>query len=334
MPHIRLGLIGLGKWCRQAYLPILQELPNADVVAVAAASKSTQAFARKEFGHGVTVYSDYVQLLSDSNVEAVFVALPNRLHAEAIGAAINSGKHVFFEPPVGLNRGQIERVLKIIRSDRQVIQPDLELRYLPVTSAIDQLLASDTIGRVLMAKIRLWCDWGFGGGDWDQNVEDEGFFLWLGCWYLDVLDVVFKAIPKLVSVSGGRAMNGRLLDHGWATLVYPDETLGQFEFSLVAGGGAEITLHVLGTNGEIEANLQNGMYRWRRDGKVWQTESRPSSQPAHGFVGMREAITHFVHLVQEDCCSNADIEACRRIHQTALMCHDAEASISTRAISQ
>ena len=333
MASVRLGLIGLGEWAREAYLPILQELPDIDVVAVAAPGESTQKFARATFGDHIAIYSAYGHLLSDSNVQAVFIALPNNLHAEAIEAAVACGKHVFFELPIGLHKDQINRISKMMRGSRQVIQPDLELRYLPVMSAVDHLVVSGVVGRSLMARVRLWCDWGFGGGNWNQNVEDEGFFLWLGCWYLDVLDVIFKTMPKQVNVMGGRAMNGRLLDHGWATLLYPGDALGQFEFSLVSGKGAEITVHFAGTKGEIVADLQEGICRWRQEGKAWQTECYPCSQPVYGFVGMRESITHFVRAVRDDRNICADIEACCRIHQAALMCHEAEAGSNVRGES-
>lgn len=328
MARIKLGMIGLGGWARRAYVPILQELHDIEVVAVAATSESTQRFARETFGHHIAVYNSYGSLLSDSNAQAVFISVPNSLHAECIEAAITSGKHVFFEPPVGLNKDEINRVSKLMRDSRQIIQPDLELRYLPIMSAVDNLLASGAIGRPLMAKVRLWCDWGFGGGSWNQNAEDEGFFLWLGCWYLDVLDVIFKEMPEQVSVMGGYAMNGRLLDHGWATLLYSNGGLGQLEFSLVTVEGAEITVHIAGTKGEIVANLQEGICRWRQEGKAWKTESHPGSQPVHGFVGMRESITHFVDSVRNGHSIDADVEACCRIHQAAMMCHEAEAGPS------
>ena len=106
-----------------------------------------------------------------------------------------------------------------------------------------------------MAKVRLWCDWGYGGGNWNEEVEEEGFFLWLGCWYLDVLDMVFQTEPTRATVVGGYAMNGKLMDHGWATLNYPDNRIGQVEFSLVAVEGTEITLTIDGTNGHIQADL-------------------------------------------------------------------------------
>ena len=112
MASLKVGLAGLGEWARRAYVPILAELEAAgeiEVAAVSARSEATRQVARELLGEGVRLYGDYGELLGDAELEAVFLALPNALHAEAVAAAVGSGKHVFFEPPIGVDREQVER---------------------------------------------------------------------------------------------------------------------------------------------------------------------------------------------------------------------------------
>ena len=87
MKHVKLGLIGLGQWPRQAYVPVLKGLEGVDVVAVAAKSPATQQYAREQFGD-VVVYSDYSDLCEDPRVEAVALAVPNPIHEAALTAAV------------------------------------------------------------------------------------------------------------------------------------------------------------------------------------------------------------------------------------------------------
>jgi predicted dehydrogenase len=325
MIPVKLGLIGLGEWARQAYVPILRELETVRVRAVAARTSVTREYAREQFGRETAVYGDYRELLQDDDVEAVTLALPNELHNEAIEATLASGKHVFYEPPLGHTEGELRRTLSAMAALDRVIQADLELRYLPVIDAVVGLVASGTLGDVLMAKIRLWCDWGYGGGDWQQNPEQEGFFPWLGCWYLDVLDCVFGVPPLRASVFGGHAANGRLMDHGWATLEYPKGRTGQFEFNLVAVAGLDIRLSVLGTQGELEADLGSGHCRWRAAGISWQEACHPASQPVHGFEGMRECLVDFLDAVSSNRPARAGTEVARRVHTAMVACARAEA---------
>ena len=324
MPAIRIGLIGLGHWARKAYLPVLKEHPAADVVAVAAPSEATRQYAREQFGDGIATCASWDELLGDGGVDAAMVALPNELHARGIEAALASGKHVFFEPPIGHTSDEIGRILAAMAASTAVVQCDLELRYLPAVAFVREQLACGAIGDALMARVRLWADWGQGGAH--EQFAGEGFFPWLGCWYLDLLDCVFAASPTRVSVSGGHAMNGGLMDHGSATLEYPDERIGTFEFSLVSAGDLSVTVSVLGTRGEIEAEITTGCCRWRvRDGD-WQSVERDCSRPEHGFVGMRESIAGFLEAIRDGGSVDAGVDVARRIHEGMLGCAQSEAA--------
>ena len=92
MSTLRIGLIGFGRWVRQAYVPVLGEMSNVEVVAVAAASDRTRADARQVLGEPVQLYEGYDKLLHDDAVQAVMIALPNELHADAIEAAAAAGR--------------------------------------------------------------------------------------------------------------------------------------------------------------------------------------------------------------------------------------------------
>ena len=128
MDAIRVGLMGLGHWARGTYAPVLRELQDVHVVAVSARSEETFAFAREQFGADIALYSDPGDLAADEDVDAVMIALPNRLHGSAARAAVASGKHVFVEPPVGFDADEISAVLRSVEDYDAVFQTDLELR--------------------------------------------------------------------------------------------------------------------------------------------------------------------------------------------------------------
>jgi predicted dehydrogenase len=329
MKPVRLGLIGLGEWPRQAYLPVLKESrESVEVCAVAGRSSATREYVREQLGEEVLVYADYRDLLNDPAIEAVTLAVPNPMHREALEAAVASGKHVFYEPPIAHSPESIARLLGAMAASDRVIQPDLELRYLPVIDALGDLIGTGPIGEPRMASVRLWCNWGYGGGRWSYNPQQEGFFPWLGCWYLDLLDCVFAAAPERATVTGGHASNGRLMDHGWASLEYPAGRIGRFEFNLVAVAGLEVGLSVLGSSGEADADLIRGGLRWCGPDGAWHEALHPAFQPACGFVGMRECLNGFLQSVRTRRPPKAGVEVARRVHAAMLACADAEASRS------
>ena len=319
-----IGIIGFGQWARQAYAPLLGEMPQVRVVAVSARSHTTRELAKQTFGAGTKTFEDYHDLLNDLTVDAVLIALPNSLHAPVLQAAAVSKKHLLFEPPVAEDSETATHVLDALAASGGVVQADLELRYLPMMDAILACIQSGGVGEPLMAKIRLWCNWGYGGGEWYDEVQEQSFFLWLGCWYLDVLDCIFKQAAVGASVVGSRHSNGMLIDAGWASLVYSGGEIGQLEFNLVIPQETTIELTVACQSGEIVADLQTGRWRWRGETGDWHLEHTPASTPAYGFVGMRESLQGFFDTIHARGRPRADVDVMRRVQHAAQLCADAE----------
>ena len=321
---INVGLIGFGQWARQAYAPLLGEMPQVRVVAISARSQTTRELAEQTFGAETRTFADYHELLNDPTVDAVLIALPNSLHAPVLQAGAKTNKHLFFEPPIAEDSETATHVLDALAASKGVVQADLELRYLPVMDAILACIQSGTVGEPLMAKVRLWCNWGYSGGAWYDEVQGQSFFLWLGCWYLDVLDCIFKRAATQASVVGGCHSNGTLMDAGWASMAYSDGGIGQLEFNLVIPQETTIELTLACRSGEIIADLQTGQWRWRGETGDWHLEHTPASTPAYGFVGMRESLQGFFDTIGAGGRPRASVDVMRRVQHAAQLCADAE----------
>jgi len=319
--QIGLGLIGFGSWPREAYVPVLQHGDEAAVVAVAARSDQTLAAASQAFPAGFTSYRDYRELLADERVDAVLVASPNLLHAEMVTRAFQAGKHVLAEGPLGETPEQAFAVLDeadrvVAAGTGQVFQGDFELGYIPVLHRVRQMLADGVLGQPLAITARLWCDWGLDGKAESPASTRAGFFVWTGPWYLQIVDVLAGRLPQRVSATGVRALNGPLMDCGWASLDYGDNLVGRFEYSLLAPEGQAIELNVVATGGEVCADLSSGEVRWRATSHPqWQSELVPAAQPIAAFAGMRECLTGFLRAVAHGEPVLADAVACRRLHR-------------------
>jgi len=190
-------------------------------------------------------------------------------------------------------------------------------------------IVAGEIGAPRMARIRLACDWGYDRAPWLDEVQNQSFFHWLGHWYLDTLDAVFGQAAERASVVGGHARNGTLMDHGWASLVYPDGAIGQFEFDLVVPQGTAIDLTVTCERGQMDADLRTGAWRHRGASGDWHEASAPASQPACGFEGMRESILGFFDTVRNGGEPPGNLTVVRRVQHAAQLCVDAE-SIESR----
>lgn len=327
MDTIRVGLIGFGGWSQEAYAPVLKELHGVQVVAVAARSAETLALARKTLGEEIAITTDYAKLLEADDVDAVMIALPNALHAEVLLAAAQANKHVFFEPPVANDPETAERILGALDTTDGIVQADFELRCLPMLEAIRVQMSEGNLGSPRMAKIRLWCNWGYNGGPWIDEVQGQNFFQWLGHWYLDVLDVVFGEPATQATVLAGHASNGTLMDYGWASLEYPGRSFGQFEFNLTLPQDTIIELVVACERGELSADLKAGRWKWRGEIGGWREEHAPASEPVYGFEGMRESISEFFTAIRTGRSPRANLEVVRRVQHAVQLCADAHVEL-------
>jgi len=105
---LRIGLIGCGRF-GQCHADAITKSKHADLVAVAARTEATCRKARRKFR--VPVTTDYRELLSRPDVDAVDIVLPTDLHERVAIDALRAGKHVFLEKPMAVTTQQCDRVL-------------------------------------------------------------------------------------------------------------------------------------------------------------------------------------------------------------------------------
>ncbi|KAI9205439.1 NAD binding oxidoreductase [Polychytrium aggregatum] len=120
---VRIGILGAANIAPMACVLPLSHLPNGTAYAVAARKKERASeFAKK---HSIPVVHDsYEALLQDPNVDAVFIPLPNALHARWAVEAIRHGKHVLCEKPFTDNASQAQEVIDALAAHNQARPAD------------------------------------------------------------------------------------------------------------------------------------------------------------------------------------------------------------------
>ncbi|MBS1679741.1 MAG: Gfo/Idh/MocA family oxidoreductase [Actinobacteria bacterium] len=93
-------------------------------------------------------HGSYAELLADPAIEAVYVSLPNALHAEWSLAALEAGRHVLCEKPIGRDPLAVERLAEVAREKGLVFAEAFMYRYHPQTMLALELVAGGRIGRL------------------------------------------------------------------------------------------------------------------------------------------------------------------------------------------
>ncbi|PSL17108.1 Gfo/Idh/MocA family protein [Shimia abyssi] len=107
---VRWGILGAANFARNHMGPAINAAHGAELAALATSS-AEKAAGFQAFAPRVAVHDSYEALLADPSIDAVYIPLPNHLHVEWSIKALEAGKAVLCEKPVGLDVGQIDRLI-------------------------------------------------------------------------------------------------------------------------------------------------------------------------------------------------------------------------------
>jgi predicted dehydrogenase len=126
----------------------------ADAIEVIAVADVVEETARRRAGElGAAPYTDFRRMILEADLDAVDICLPHYLHAEAILAAAQAGKHILCEKPLCLTVQQAEQVQLAVSAAGVTLMCAHNQLYLPVVTKAKQLLDDSLLGTVYEVRI-------------------------------------------------------------------------------------------------------------------------------------------------------------------------------------
>ena len=277
--QVRIGILGTARITGRALLAPARMVPAVTVAGIAARDAArASAFALQ---HGIAdAFGSYEELLASPSVDAVYVPLPNALHAHWTLRALAAGKHVLCEKPFASNAAEAREVVEAAASGGLVVMEAMHYRYHPLVARMAALIGSGAIGAVTHAQA--WTNWAIGDPDdirYDYPLGG-GALMDGGCYAIDCLRLVGEACGEVdPAVSGALAdpmPDGRVDRSMAARLAFPGGLTGWFESSFTREGEFRADVHVIGSQGHLRLrnfiNAQAGRLAVTRDGAVVSAE--------------------------------------------------------------
>jgi len=115
--RLRWGILGTATIATEAVLPALRKAPycrHLEIGAIASRQPDKARAVAKQFDVP-KAYGTYELLLDDPDIDAVYLPLPNHLHVPYAIRALEAGKHVLCEKPIGLSVAEAEQLAEAAR---------------------------------------------------------------------------------------------------------------------------------------------------------------------------------------------------------------------------
>lgn len=145
---IKWGVLSTAKIALQKVIPALQKSQYCEVSAIASRSleKASQA------AHDLTItkhYGSYEELLNDPEIDAIYNPLPNHMHVYWTMKALEAGKHVLCEKPIGMNTEEARALAEALKNFPNLkVMEAFMYRFHPQWKKVFELVNSGAIGEV------------------------------------------------------------------------------------------------------------------------------------------------------------------------------------------
>jgi predicted dehydrogenase len=141
MAKVKWGVLGCADFARRRTIPALLETPSAQLVGIASRTREKAEAFRSEFRLD-RAYGSYDEMLADPQIQAVYIPLPNSLHAEWMIRAAECGKHSVAEKPFASDAAEAKRAAEA-GARRGVLMMEgfmwrLHSQHLRARAAVDQ----------------------------------------------------------------------------------------------------------------------------------------------------------------------------------------------------
>jgi len=186
------GILGTGRIAHK-FAKAVVESRSANLHSIGSRTgEAARGFAEK-FG-AERSHASYKELLRDPSVQAVYISLPNHMHAEWTARAASAGKHVLCEKPFTMNESEARRTLETVKESRVFFMEAFMYRCHPQTGKIAELIKDGAVGEVRLVQAAFAYDMGL---NYDNirlsNPAGGGGIMDVGCYPLSMCRLIAGA---------------------------------------------------------------------------------------------------------------------------------------------
>ncbi len=200
---VRWGILGTGLIGREHVIPAIKRADRCELLALASRSIERARDVCADFAVP-RAYGSYEELLADPDIDAVYLPLPNHLHAPWIARAADAGKHVLCEKPLTLTADEAAAAAAYCRDRDVLLMEAFMYRFHPAWTEARRLVAAGAIGTI--TDVEVWFAFrGVRSGDYRLNPAfGGGALLDVGCYAVNLSRWFLGDDPRSVQATARR----------------------------------------------------------------------------------------------------------------------------------
>jgi len=263
MKQINWGFIGCGEVTEKKSGPAFNEVEGSRVVAVM--SRREEHARRYAERHRIPKwYTDAQELISDPDVNAIYIATPPSSHATFAIMAMHAGKPVYVEKPLAVSYDECARINRVSEQTGVPCFVAYYRRYLPYFQRVKKIVNDGVIGRVANVQVRFSVppralDYTSAASlPWrlQPDIAGGGYFYDLAPHQLDLLQDIFGVITEASGISANRAGLYKAEDTVSACFMFENGVPGSGSWCFVGHqSAAEDSIEVVGTEGVLNFSV-------------------------------------------------------------------------------
>ena len=251
MTALRWGILSTAAIARNKVVPGMRNARRCEVVAIASRDAGAASKVASELGIP-RAHGSYEALLADDEVDAVYIPLPNHLHAPWTLAAIEAGKHVLCEKPLALSVDDATEMAAAARSAGVHLMEAFMYRLHPSWLAVRRLIREGRIGR--LTAVQSWFSFYNDDPANIRNIADAGGgALWdIGCYSVNLSRMLFGDEPVRIQSTIRREPASGVDVVASAILEFRDGTAA---FTCSTRAEDDQRVEIYGTTGRISVGI-------------------------------------------------------------------------------
>jgi len=282
------GFIGAGVVATKALAPAVRSARNANIYAVASRDISKALNLSPS-----CVYDNYDELINDPKVEAIYISLPNNVHASIASRALLAGKAVLCEKPLTMNYQESEELVRVAKVSNSLLVEAIWFRWHPRLIKACEQIAAGVIGEITQIDAAFtYVNTNKGNYRFDPALGG-GALLDLGPYPLHLIASLFgsEARVELLTVNQDIGPSGVDLVTTGSALINGS---ARFNFNLSFVGQLSQEITISGSKGSIKFLEGQAFTNWNEPSTLLVNDEIYSFESVDAYQLMVEAVSDVI----------------------------------------